>query len=151
MNKLYIAYGSNLNIEQMKHRCPTALPAGIGILENCALDFRRMSSHAYATIHPQKGAYVPIAFWKIDEKAEKSLDAYEGYPRFYYKITLPITHSDGSKREAMIYIMNNKAVPGIPSRSYVQTIYKGYIDMGLDVNTLDEICKNCNFSLKSMI
>ena len=30
MNKdrLYIAYGSNLNLEQMKHRCPTAEVVG---------------------------------------------------------------------------------------------------------------------------
>jgi len=28
-NKLYAAYGSNLNLEQMKFRCPYALPLGI--------------------------------------------------------------------------------------------------------------------------
>lgn len=149
--KLYIAYGSNLNVAQMKHRCPTAKLAGTGILENCALDFRRMSSQAYATIHPQKGSYVPVAFWDIEQADEKSLDAFEGYPRFYYKRNLPLSSSDGFKREAMIYIMNDMAVPGTPSRFYVRTIYQGYLDVGLNVGEFDEICTKCGFDLKDML
>lgn len=148
--KLYIAYGSNLNAEQMKHRCPTAKLTGTGVLENCTLDFRRMSSQAYATIHPQSGAYVPVAFWEIDQDAEDALDMYEGFPRFYYKQFLPLT-MDGQKREAMVYVMNDAAVPGIPSRHYVQTIYKGYLDVGLNVEEFERICRNCGFSMHNMI
>lgn len=148
--KLYIAYGSNLNMEQMKRRCPTAKLVGAGTLENCALDFRCMSSQAYATIHPQNGEYVPVAFWKIDQAAEAALDAYEGYPRFYYKQTL-LSQIEGQKREAMVYVMNDKAVPGIPTRHYVRTIYQGYLDMGLNVKDFVKICKNCGFSLYDMI
>lgn len=42
MNKdrLYIAYGSNLNLEQMKHRCPTAEVVGAAELRNWRLWFR---------------------------------------------------------------------------------------------------------------
>lgn len=32
--KLYIAYGSNLNLGQMKYRCPTAKLYGTGVIEN---------------------------------------------------------------------------------------------------------------------
>lgn len=35
--KLYIAYGSNLNINQMKYRCPTAKLVGKGVVENYEL------------------------------------------------------------------------------------------------------------------
>ena len=38
--KLYIAYGSNLNLEQMKFRCPTAKLVGKGIVENYELQFK---------------------------------------------------------------------------------------------------------------
>ena len=31
--RLYVAYGSNLNFEQMKHRCPTAKLYDTGIIE----------------------------------------------------------------------------------------------------------------------
>lgn len=151
MKKIYIAYGSNLNLNQMEHRCPTAKLSGIGTLENCKLDFRCMSSQAHATIHPKKGSFVSVAFWEIDQTAEESLDIYEGYPRFYYKRTLPITLTDGTEKEAMIYIMNNRAIPGIPSRRYVQTIYQGYLDVGLNVEILENICKECGFDLCSML
>lgn len=151
MNKLYIAYGSNLNIEQMKRRCPTAKLSGIGTLENCKLDFRCMSSQAYATIHPNNESFVPVAFWEIDKVAENALDIYEGYPRFYYKRTLPVTLSDGARKEAMVYIMNNQAVPGIPSRHYIQTIHQGYLDVGLNVEILEDICNDCGFNLHSML
>ena len=33
MAKLYVAYGSNLNKEQMRYRCPTAKFVGTGIIE----------------------------------------------------------------------------------------------------------------------
>lgn len=151
MKKIYIAYGSNLNITQMKRRCPSAKLISTGTLENCAMDFRRMSSNAYATIHPEKGSFVPVAFWEIDQKAECALDVYEGYPHFYYKRTLQISSSDGSTKEAMVYIMNSKATPGIPSSHYVRTIYQGYLDVGLSVNIFSGICKACGFSLEDML
>lgn len=151
MRKLYIAYGSNLNLKQMKHRCPTAKFAGTGSLENCALDFRRLASNAYATIHPDAGSFVPVAFWEIDDIAERSLDVYEGYPRFYRKNYLPVTFADGRTEKAMIYIMNSQAVPGIPSPQYIQTIYQGYIDTGLNTGILSDICKKCGFSMQSML
>ena len=148
--KLYIAYGSNLNVEQMKHRCPTAKLVGTGTLENCILDFRCMSSLAFATIHSKVGHYVPVAYWEIDRTAEYTLDVYEGYPRLYDKQLLPIT-KDGKTQKAIIYVMNELATPGLPSRSYVQTIYKGYLDVGLNVKDLEKICENCGFSLRDML
>ena len=48
--KLYIAYGSNLNLAQMKYRCPTAKFIGTGILENYELQFKGSLHNAHATI-----------------------------------------------------------------------------------------------------
>lgn len=151
MKKLYIAYGSNLNLEQMKYRCPTAKLVSTGSIENCAMDFRRLSSNAYATIYPKEGSFVPVAFWEIDQEAERALDIYEGYPRFYYKRTFQISSTNGSLRDAMVYIMNSKATSGIPSSRYIKTIYQGYLDVGLNVKILSDICESCGFSLKDMI
>lgn len=38
--RFYIAYGSNLNLDQMKHRCPTAEIVGAAELKNLRLWFR---------------------------------------------------------------------------------------------------------------
>ena len=37
--KIYIAYGSNLNLKQMKYRCPTAKLLGKGTIENESLSY----------------------------------------------------------------------------------------------------------------
>ena len=38
--KLYGAYGSNMSLDQMAHRCPNAKVVGTGSLENYKLTFR---------------------------------------------------------------------------------------------------------------
>ena len=69
MKKLYIAYGSNMNIEQMAMRCPKATPLGKYILEDYKLEFRGV-----ANIIECKGARTPVAIWSITESCERSLD-----------------------------------------------------------------------------
>ena len=63
--KLYIAYGSNLNLKQMKYRCPTAKLLGIGVVENYELQFKGMPHCSYATIAPCDGKSVPVALWEL--------------------------------------------------------------------------------------
>ena len=46
----YIAYGSNLNTEQMEFRCPTARPLGTAILRDRRLSFRGSKTGAYLTV-----------------------------------------------------------------------------------------------------
>ena len=38
--KLYFAYGSNINLQQMEQRCPAARPVGPVILDGYELRFR---------------------------------------------------------------------------------------------------------------
>ena len=85
-NRLYIAYGSNLNIEQMGFRCPYAVPIGTTVLTDYRLMFRGgMDGNAVATIEPAKGESVPVLLWEITPRDEEALDRYEGWPRLYRK------------------------------------------------------------------
>lgn len=59
-DRLYIAYGSNLNLEQMKHRCPTAEVVGTAELKNWRLWFRGGNHSAVATIERERGFTVPV-------------------------------------------------------------------------------------------
>lgn len=45
MSKLYVAYGSNLNLKQMAYRCPTATLVGTGVIENYELQFKIGRAH----------------------------------------------------------------------------------------------------------
>lgn len=47
--RLYAAYGSNMNIEQMARRCPTARVVGKGVIKGYELVFRGLPNNAYAT------------------------------------------------------------------------------------------------------
>lgn len=78
MAKLYVAYGSNLNLAQMARRCPDAKVVGIGTLKNYQLTFRGV-----ATIEPVDGAETPVGVWEITPRDELALDRYEGYPSYY--------------------------------------------------------------------
>lgn len=128
----YIAYGSNLNKEQMRYRCPTAKVVGNGYVVDYELIFR-----LYATIEKSKGKRVPVTIWEIDEACEASLDRYEGCPRFYRKEIVSVEVS-GKLYDAMVYIMNEDVRPyQVPTESYYKVVLQGYVDMGLEIEYLD--------------
>lgn len=58
--KYYIAYGSNLNIHEMRERCPGARIFGTAVLENYQLLVKRGDSGAYFTIEPRMGSAVSV-------------------------------------------------------------------------------------------
>lgn len=126
--KYYLAYGSNLNMEQMHFRCPDAYPAGKAEINDYKLVFRR----GYLTIEPSNGDSVPVGIWAISEKDEKALDLYEGYPKFYYKKTFQISFSAAPEQECMAYIMSDGYPIQAPSYQYFYTVYHGYTEFGLD-------------------
>ena len=129
--RLYIAYGSNLNIEQMKHRCPTAKVVGSAILRNWRLLFWNV-----ATIERHKGGQVPVLVWDIQPKDEKALDAYEGWPTLYRKESVRVT-MNGKQVRVMVYIMNHGRLSP-PSQGYYDTIREGYESAGFDMKILRE-------------
>lgn len=138
--RLYVAYGSNLNIRQMKHRCPTAKLYGTGEIKDYELQFKGHPDSAFATIAPKEGASVPVAVWEIQPRDEKSLDRYEGYPSHYFKQNVPV-QLDGEEVNAMVYIMNLKMGFGLPSPYYYQTVHEGYNDCGLNTDVLNTAVK----------
>lgn len=139
--RLYVAYGSNLNFEQMKYRCPTAKLYGIGTVYGYELQFKGHSEGAFATIAPKEDASVPVAVWEIKPQDERSLDRYEGYPSHYFKQNIPVW-LDGKQVTGMVYIMNLKMNFGLPFPYYYKTVYKGYEDCRMDISVLDAAVMN---------
>jgi len=135
MNKAYLAYGSNLNIEQMAWRCPNARIVGATAIKNYQLLFRGGRKSAVATIEPMKGGSVPVLVWEITPADEAALDRYEGFPFLYRKENLEVC-IEGKKVTAMAYIMNDNRPLGTPSCYYYSTILEGYKTAGFDVDIL---------------
>ena len=133
-DKLYFAYGSNINLEQMDYRCPDATVVGPVVLENYELLFRR---GGFATIAPKEGGRVHGLLWSITPECERSLDLYEGYPRFYGKEMMDV-ELDGKTISAMVYVMTPGQEFGIPSDHYANVIWEGYESAGFDTQVLED-------------
>ena len=101
-HKLYFAYGSNMNVEQMNVRCTGHELVGLGRLDGHRF---RINSRSVATVVPEEGAVVHGLVWSISDKDEESLDVYEGVASgFYRKEQLHILLADGDKAEALVYV-----------------------------------------------
>jgi hypothetical protein len=135
--RYYIAYGSNLNVTQMKTRCPSARIIGTSVIKDYELLFKGSKTGSYLTIEKKKGAKVPVAIWETQESDERALDRYEGCPQFYYKteMILPIKGIKSKKvriRKAYVYIMHEDRELGTPSKFYLGTCLEGYLRFGFD-------------------
>lgn len=137
MKRYYIAYGSNMHLEQMTYRCPNATVCGTGILNGWRLVFKGSKTGAYATIEKCEKSIVPVVIWEITPLCERSLDIYEGYPKFYHKEHLVVQSNLGDIR-GMAYIMDKRCRPGRPSSRYVETVWQGYVDNDIDTAILYE-------------
>ena len=135
-NTLYFAYGSNINLGQMEYRCPDASVVGPVVLEGWELLFRR---GGFATIAPKEGETVQGLLWSITQSCERSLDRYEGYPRFYDKKMVTVRDSEGRSLSVMAYIMDDRfREPMLPTESYYNGILEGYRQNGLPVAALEK-------------
>ncbi|HIS27419.1 MAG TPA: gamma-glutamylcyclotransferase [Candidatus Pullilachnospira intestinigallinarum] len=141
--RYYIAYGSNLNIRQMRMRCPSARIIGTSEIPDYELLFKGSKTGSYLTIEPEKGSRVPVATWEVSAEDEQALDRYEGFPTFYYKkeMLLPIKGIRSGKirrRDTFVYNMHEDRVLGVPSNFYMQTCLSGYKSFGFDPKFLYE-------------
>lgn len=136
--KYYVAYGSNLNVEQMARRCPNARRVATATLTNSKLVFRsNAKGFGVATVERKRGGTVPVGIWIISDSDEVALDRYEGYPWLYGKQNITVSIG-GSPVQAMIYIMAPGHAVTTPAESYLNTIAQGYRDFGFDTDQLYE-------------
>ena len=112
--RLYIAYGSNLDTDQMAWRCPGAKVVAKSWLHDHRLVFQGRPYGAHANVIPEKGQEVPVAIWEIDQWDEMALDRYEGVSGGYYTKETMEVEVAGKKKEALIYIMTPNPY-GIPA------------------------------------
>lgn len=133
--KLYIAYGSNLNVEQMAWRCPGATVLGSAVLNDYRLAFRGGRHGAVATIEARQGCSVPVLVWSITPADEERLDWYEGFPTLYHKEKMKVK-VEGKTLTAMVYVLNGQKLPSLPGCEYYSAILEGYKAAGFDPDVL---------------
>ena len=126
---LYFAYGSNLNLFQMKRRCKDSVFLKKYELKGYRLNFR--SKYRAADIEKSKNSLVPGALFEISKSDEKKLDVYEDYPILYKKLYFTYY-----SKTVMTYIMVNKTEFRYPTERYLNVVKRGYKDCKLDTKYL---------------
>ena len=126
---LYFAYGSNLNLFQMKRRCKDSVFIKKYELKGYRLNFR--SKYRAADIEKSKNSIVPGALFEISKSDEKKLDVYEDYPILYKKLYFTYYN-----KKVMTYIMVNKTEFRYPTERYLNVVKRGYKDCKLDTKDL---------------
>lgn len=146
--RYYIAYGSNLNVGQMRMRCPHATILGTANLKGWELLFKGSKTGSYLTIEESEGGTVPVVIWEVTATDEAALDRYEGFPNFYYKRDIRLQYKGirtGKRRTVTVfaYIMHEDRPVGIPSNFYMRTCLEGYDTFRFDKNVLVDAYDKC--------
>ena len=132
IGNLYCAYGSNMDLEQMRYRCPNSKVISTSYIEDYRLQFNQ-----HATIVKDKGTKVPVVLWEIAPQDWRNLDRYEGYPSYYRKELVNVKVG-GVERASLVYIMNKPDFAiSPPTQAYLDGIKRGCKQHGIDTGYLD--------------
>ena len=128
---LYFAYGSNLNLFQMKRRCKDSIFLKKINLKDFRLTFR--SKYRAADIEPKKNSIVTGGLFEISKSDEKKLDVYEDYPTLYRKFYFTYY-----QKKVMTYTMVKKTPFRFPTERYLNVVKRGYRDCDLNTKYLNK-------------
>lgn len=155
--RYYLAYGSNLNLEQMNYRCNEVKVIGAYNLEGYRLVYKGIKDNlSYLTIEKYPDSFVPLGIYEVSYADIKSLDQYEGFPSLYSKCYIPFV-IDNKRYKGLIYVMNDNYDYFIPSSEYVSICMEGYNDFDFSKEILAKAyddtmeiisCKKLRLSLK---
>ena len=145
LSYFYFAYGSNLNCNQMKCRCPGAQFLGRGILPGYRFI---IYSRGYASVVKENQTNVWGGIWKISHPHIVTLDNYEGISsNCYYREIIQVKLADKSQEfmNCEIYFGTDTA-EGVPQPDYMEIVIQGALDCGLPKSYISD---NLNIWIKS--
>src|SRR3990167_10714755 len=129
--QLMWAFGSNLNVAQMRRRCPNAVKVCKLAVPNARLVFRGVADVEFV-----QGGKCPGGLWYITAADERALDEYEGVANgLYDKCYMTLRIKDRTER-CLYYLMNEDGIMP-PSEHYLASIVQGYKDFGLPLASLN--------------
>ncbi len=128
----YFAYGSNLDIEKMKIRCPDSEVLGIAILRDYEICFpiqSQMWKGGVASIRAHQGALVQGLVYKVSESDILALDLYEEFiepghrDNLYEKIEIAVVLTGGDSLKVFAYqVQKHQDLHYAPSEEYMQIL-----------------------------
>lgn len=137
------AYGSNLDEDQMRARCPSSRLLGVATLGDHVLAFAGYSvsrKSPVATVLACPGLAVPGALYTVTPDDLTALDACEGVPWMYARDTTSVQASSGGTRRAAIYRLQPAQLGlgfGTPTLEYLRLIQAAYQRLALPRDALE--------------
>jgi gamma-glutamylcyclotransferase (GGCT)/AIG2-like uncharacterized protein YtfP len=123
----YFAYGSNLDFNQMKRRCPSARLVGPARLPGYRLAFTYLSTGwncGMADIVPDPECEVFGVVYDIGKKDLAALDDYEGHPTAYRRCRVDVACDSGPLNGVLCYEVVEKRERVRPSAHYLGIILR---------------------------
>lgn len=133
---LYLAYGSNMDLNQMDYRCPDSFVFDTVVVDNYKFV---LDSAGVASIIPSKGSKVEAMLWVVSALDVETLDTYEGVAYgCYEKTTMPII-IDGVKIEVLVYFSLRDIINTGYRSGYMSRIIKAAIDANFSEGYIKEL------------
>ena len=114
----HFAYGSNMNRQAMKRRCPGARAVGPAILEGYRFF---VGLEGWGSVAPSAGDVVHGVLWRLTPRDIAALHAYELLHQGLYDVRHLPVRTEGRRVRAMIYLLRRRAL-GKPRPGYVEMI-----------------------------
>ncbi len=152
--KLYFAYGSNLNQKDFNEGCRRKkIDHGLLRFHSRANlpDFDLGFSYNSTTrkggvldLKPRIGQLVPGVLFEVDSKGWEALDLKEGSPNIYEKMDVQVLNRVGEVINAITYRVcdENKEHFVRPNEDYLAIVREGQKDWGIGSNQLDAVALN---------
>lgn len=140
MTLYYFAYGSNLDPEQIKRRCPDAEPFRLAVLHDHALAFGGHSPHwegSPATVIREEGRAVPGMLYELPYREIRVLDQYEGHPVRYERREKTVVDDSDRQHTAQVYVKDLDGNFGTPPEDYLEVLREAYRELGFDEGRLE--------------
>ncbi len=150
----YFAFGSNMDEEQMAHRCPGARPLAFATLPQHRLVFRGPSRNrggGVASVDPYDGQEVHGVVWEVTEPDLLTLDRLEGAPQWYKRATVHVVLRDGSSTQAVLYRLPEDVLEMVPTDAYYDQIAAACHHHRLDLAGLEDALERAERAARARI
>jgi hypothetical protein len=132
---LYFAYGSNMDAQAMRARCPGSRPLGPARLARHRFI---VMSEGYASVIRDPRRTVWGMLWDLALADMPALDRYESlHTGLYAKVVQPVL-AEGGPRKAILYVARS-ARPGQPRPGYMEAVLAAAREAGLPADYVREL------------
>ena len=144
----YFAYGSNMNLEQIRSRCSRPAAVAVARLADHRLAFYGHTETwdgAMETVEPTPGHEVWGVIFRLSRLDWERLDEWQGArldgAGQYFHFPLTVTDLDGQEHSVRLYKKDVQGEPRDPSREYLEHIVRGATENGLPAHYIEALLK----------